>query len=72
MDRITTTAIYNYHAQASMTDFAPEATENNCLMYLLPYVMLTLYFQCFDAAGRQEGHPACKKVVGCWHVICLG
>jgi len=21
--------------------------------------------------GRQEGHPACKKMVGCWHGICL-
>jgi len=38
-------------------------------------LILIVYLQCFDTVvGRQEGHPACKKIEwwGAGMVICLG
>jgi len=31
---------------------------------LLLFWLVTVLLQCFDLVGRQEGHPACKKLNG--------
>ena len=35
-------------------------------MKMVRYTQWTSCLQCFDTVGRQEGHPACKRMGGWW------